>query len=95
MASSSKNSLQKLEKPWSEEENKRFEMALARYEENTPDRWQNVARAVGGRSIDEVKHHYEHLVNDIKLIESTEETFYNYPASNGRRRNYTGGQDQR
>lgn len=104
MASSSKSSSSRKaerereqEQAWTEEENKRFEMALARYEESHPQRWQNVARAVGGgKTVEEVKRHYEHLVSDINLIDTAEEPFYNYPpASGGRRRNGTGGQDQR
>ncbi|XP_064994667.1 protein RADIALIS-like 4 isoform X1 [Musa acuminata AAA Group] len=88
MASSSKSSSRKLEQPWTEEENKRFEIAIARYDE-TPDRWQNVARAVGGKSVEEVKRHYEELENDIKLIDSTTEPIYSYPNSNSWRRNGT------
>ncbi|XP_074573588.1 protein RADIALIS-like 4 [Curcuma longa] len=98
MASSSKtSSLRKAEQAWTEEENERFEMALARYEESHPERWQNVARAVGGgKTVDEVKRHYEHLVSDINLIDTAKEPFYNYPpAAGGRRRNGTGGQDPR
>ncbi|WOK99251.1 hypothetical protein Cni_G07963 [Canna indica] len=94
MASSSRSS-RKLDQSWTDDENKRFEMALACYEENTPDRWQNVARAIGGRSVDEVKRHYEQLANDINLIDATEKPFYDYPTSSGRRRNGTGGQEQR
>ncbi|RWW71816.1 hypothetical protein BHE74_00020425 [Ensete ventricosum] len=93
MASSSKSSSRKLEKPWTEEENKRFEIAIARYD-NTPDLWQNVASAVGGKSVEEVKRHYEQLENDIKLIDSTKEPFYSYPNSNNWRRNGTGTGDR-
>lgn len=65
---------------WSEEENKSFELALALYDEETPDRWHNVARAVGrGRSAEEVKRHYELLVKDIHLIDSTKEPIFHYP----------------
>ncbi|XP_074568419.1 protein RADIALIS-like 6 isoform X1 [Curcuma longa] len=55
--------------PWTTKQNKMFEKALAVYDKDTPDRWHNVARAVGGKTIDEVKHHYELLVEDIRLIE--------------------------
>ncbi|CAL9756058.1 unnamed protein product, partial [Musa acuminata subsp. burmannicoides] len=65
---------------WSEEENKSFELALALYDEETPERWHNVARAVGrGRSAEEVKRHYELLVMDIHLIDSTKEPIFHYP----------------
>ncbi|KAG9447560.1 hypothetical protein H6P81_013688 [Aristolochia fimbriata] len=55
---------------WSREENKVFERALALYDEDTPDRWQNVASMVGGRTVDEVRHHYDLLVEDLNCIES-------------------------
>ncbi|KAH6786028.1 hypothetical protein C2S51_038483 [Perilla frutescens var. frutescens] len=56
---------------WTPQENKLFERALARFDTETPDRWQNVARAVGGgKSADEVKRHYEILIEDLRRIES-------------------------
>jgi hypothetical protein len=56
--------------PWTKRQNKLFEKVLARYDENTPDRWQKVARDVGdGRSAEEVKRHYEELEQDLKHIE--------------------------
>lgn len=45
-------------------------MALAKFEKDTPDRWQNVARVVGGKSAEEVKRRYELLVRDVNDIES-------------------------
>ncbi|RRT46481.1 hypothetical protein B296_00050615 [Ensete ventricosum] len=96
MASGSKSSSRKLQDSWTEEENKRFEMALAHFDDDTPDRWVHVARAVGSKSVEEVRRHYEHLVKDIELIDSTKEPFYNYPSSNGRRRsNGTSDQEKR
>lgn len=55
---------------WTPQENKKFERALAVYDENTPDRWQKVARAVGGKSVEEVKRQYEILIEDVRDIES-------------------------
>ncbi|KAL9273671.1 RADIALIS-like 6-like protein [Drosera capensis] len=54
---------------WTVSQNKMFEQALALYDKDTPDRWQKVARVVG-KSVEEVKRHYELLVEDIKHIES-------------------------
>ncbi|XP_060171369.1 protein RADIALIS-like 5 [Lycium barbarum] len=54
---------------WTWEQDKKFENALAIYEEDTPDRWRNVAKACG-KTEEEVKLHYEILVEDIKNIES-------------------------
>ncbi|KAG6410781.1 hypothetical protein SASPL_128850 [Salvia splendens] len=50
---------------WSAQENKAFERALAVYDQDTSDRW-----AIGGRTPEEVKRHYDILVEDIKYIES-------------------------
>ncbi|PIM98212.1 hypothetical protein CDL12_28783 [Handroanthus impetiginosus] len=56
---------------WTAKQNKLFENALAVYDKETPDRWENVARAVGGgKTVDEVKCHYQKLVQDIHRIES-------------------------
>ncbi|KAH6756087.1 RAD-like 6 [Perilla frutescens var. hirtella] len=56
---------------WTAQENKQFEKALARFDRDTPDRWQNVARAVGGgKSAEEVKWHYQILIEDLRRIES-------------------------
>ncbi|KAI4320985.1 hypothetical protein MLD38_034412 [Melastoma candidum] len=64
---------------WTVKQNKMFENALAVYDKETPDRWQNLARAVGGnKSADEVKRHYEMLVEDVKQIESGKIPLPNY-----------------
>ncbi|KAI3500052.1 hypothetical protein L2E82_18431 [Cichorium intybus] len=55
---------------WTAKQNKLFETALAVYDRDTPDRWQNIARAVGGKSVEEVKRHYEVLLKDLRHIES-------------------------
>ncbi|KAH6765075.1 RAD-like 6 [Perilla frutescens var. hirtella] len=55
---------------WSVEENKLFENALAVYDKDTPERWQNLVKAVGGgKTVEDVKCHYEKLVYDIQQIE--------------------------
>lgn len=60
-----------------------FERALAVFDKDTPDRWQNVARAVEGKSAEEVKRHYELLIEDLNHIESGQVPFptYKSPAS--------------
>uniref|UniRef100_A0A0A9H500 Uncharacterized protein n=1 Tax=Arundo donax TaxID=35708 RepID=A0A0A9H500_ARUDO len=56
---------------WTTKQNKLFERALATYDKDTPDRWQNMARVVGGgKSAEEVKRHYEELLQDLHHIES-------------------------
>ncbi|KAF7817578.1 protein RADIALIS-like 4 [Senna tora] len=67
---------------WTAKQNKKFENALAMYEEDTPDRWQKLARAVGGKTVEEVKRHYEKLVEDVKLIEQGHIPLPNYNYSN-------------
>ncbi|XP_058088363.1 protein RADIALIS-like 4 [Magnolia sinica] len=68
---------------WTPKQNKQFERALALYDKDTPDRWQNVAKAVGGKSADEVKRHYDILIEDLKYIESGQVPFPNYRSSAG------------
>ncbi|XP_030523901.1 protein RADIALIS-like 3 [Rhodamnia argentea] len=67
---------------WTPKQNKMFEKALALYDKDTPDRWQKIAKAVGGKSAEEVKRHYEILIEDLKHIESGRVPFPNYRSSN-------------
>lgn len=66
---------------WSPKQNKLFERALAKYDEDTPERWQNVSKAVGGKSVEEVKRHYERLLEDLKHIESGHVPFPTYKST--------------
>ncbi|KAL3515167.1 hypothetical protein ACH5RR_022069 [Cinchona calisaya] len=68
---------------WTVTQNKAFEKALAVYDKDTPDRWSNVAKAVGGKTPEEVKRHYEILVEDVKHIESGHVPFPNYRTTGG------------
>ncbi|KAA8536101.1 hypothetical protein F0562_028579 [Nyssa sinensis] len=68
---------------WTAKQNKAFEKALALYDKDTPDRWHNVAKAVGGKTVEEVKRHYEILVEDIKHIEEGLVPFPNYGTTGG------------
>ncbi|XP_020268378.1 protein RADIALIS-like 2 [Asparagus officinalis] len=65
---------------WTAEQNKHFEQVLAVYDKDTPDRWQNVARAVG-KSVEDVKRQYRLLEEDVRHIESG-----NYPSYGTRNR---------
>lgn len=71
---------------WTAKQNKMFENALAIYDKDTPDRWQKLARAVGGKTVEEVKTHYDNLVEDIKHIEEGQVPLPNY--SNPKPYNY-------
>ncbi|XP_006365108.1 transcription factor RADIALIS [Solanum tuberosum] len=71
---------------WTLQQNKAFERALAVYDKDAPDRWSNVARAIGGnKTAEDVKQHYEVLLHDIKFIESGGVPFPNYTTRNGGR----------
>ncbi|KAL8553160.1 hypothetical protein ACS0TY_001706 [Phlomoides rotata] len=64
---------------WTPKENKLFEKALAQFDRDTPDRWQNVAMAVGGgKSAEEVKRHYHILMEDLRRIDSGHVPLPNY-----------------
>ncbi|RWW56172.1 hypothetical protein BHE74_00037125 [Ensete ventricosum] len=69
---------------WTAKQNKMFENALAVYDKETPERWHDVARAVGGKTVEEVKCHYELLVADIRRIEKGHMPYASY-LSSGRR----------
>lgn len=84
MASSSKRSSSS---GWTSKQNKSFEKALAKFDKDTPDRWHNVANALGGKSAEEVERHYRILIEDLKHIEAGQVPFPSYRptgASNGR-----------
>ncbi|XP_051148571.1 transcription factor SRM1-like [Andrographis paniculata] len=55
---------------WSWEQDKQFEKAIATYPEDSSDRWEKIAAEVPGKSAEEVKRHYELLVDDVNRIES-------------------------
>ncbi|KAL8192884.1 hypothetical protein R6Q57_027332 [Mikania cordata] len=55
---------------WTKEQNKWFEIALAIFDTETPDRWSNVAAFVPGKSEYEVREQYEELKADINNIEA-------------------------
>ncbi|KAL3640881.1 hypothetical protein CASFOL_015849 [Castilleja foliolosa] len=73
---------------WSSKQNKQFEEALAMFDKDTPDRWHNIARAVNGKSAEEVRRHYEALVRDIMQIETDQVPIPNYRAIAGNNRGY-------
>ncbi|KAG5010365.1 hypothetical protein AAZX31_07G162900 [Glycine max] len=55
---------------WSREQDKAFENALATHLEDASDRWEKIVADVPGKTIEEIKQHYELLVEDINQIES-------------------------
>ncbi|TVU02556.1 hypothetical protein EJB05_51966, partial [Eragrostis curvula] len=80
MASNNKGSSPSSE--WSPSQNKLFERALAVYDRDTPDRWHNVVRYMGGiKSVDEVRRQYQKLEEDVARIESGGVPFQWYGAA--------------
>ncbi|CAI9758910.1 unnamed protein product [Fraxinus pennsylvanica] len=65
---------------WTPEENKRFEEALALFDEDTPDRWDNVAAMIPGKTASDVIKQYIELVDDVSDIEAGL-----YPTPGGKR----------
>ncbi|KAH9324767.1 hypothetical protein KI387_004945, partial [Taxus chinensis] len=55
---------------WTLQENKIFENALAKYDKDTPDRWEKVAARLPRKSAIDVRQHYEDLVDDVNNIEA-------------------------
>lgn len=55
---------------WSREQDIAFENALATYPEDSVDRWEKIAADVPGKTLQEVKNHYEILLDDVSRIES-------------------------
>lgn len=62
-------------------QNKLFENALAIYDKDTPDRWQNIAKATG-MTVVEVKRQYQLLVDDVEQIESDKVPLPNWEECN-------------
>ncbi|WOL06965.1 hypothetical protein Cni_G15700 [Canna indica] len=55
---------------WTQEENKRFEEALAEFDGDEPNRWEKVAALIPGKTVRDVINHYRELVIDVTEIES-------------------------
>ncbi|CAN4080909.1 unnamed protein product [Withania somnifera] len=55
---------------WSREQDIAFENALATYPEDSANRWEKIAADVPGKTLQEVKNHYELLLDDVSRIES-------------------------
>ncbi|XP_010546276.1 PREDICTED: transcription factor DIVARICATA-like [Tarenaya hassleriana] len=55
---------------WSREDDIAFENALVNHLDETEDRWEKIAADVPGKTPDQIKEHYELLVDDVNRIES-------------------------
>ncbi|GMH07061.1 hypothetical protein Nepgr_008901 [Nepenthes gracilis] len=56
--------------PWTREEDKAFENALATHPEDSLDRWEKIAADVSGKTVEDVKRHFDLLAHDVNQIES-------------------------
>ncbi|KAI4298336.1 hypothetical protein L6164_031909 [Bauhinia variegata] len=81
MAQSSLSKQKTSDSSWTPKQNKLFEKALAKYDKDTPDRWRNVAKAVRDKSPEEVKRHYDVLIEDLRHIESGRVPIPNYKST--------------
>ncbi|EYU23843.1 hypothetical protein ABFS83_14G308100 [Erythranthe nasuta] len=63
---------------WTREEDKAFENALALYHDD-PNQWEKIAEAVPGKTIEDLKLHYEDLRADVVAIESGDVPLPKYP----------------
>ncbi|XP_065869543.1 transcription factor DIVARICATA-like [Euphorbia lathyris] len=69
---------------WSKEENKRFERALAIYDEDEPDRWIKVAAMIPGKTVYDVIKQYRELEDDVSDIEAGKVPIPGYDHNNNK-----------
>lgn len=57
---------------WSKEEDKAFENAIAMHwvDEDSNEHWEKIASMVPSKSMDELKQHYQMLLDDVRAIEA-------------------------
>ncbi|CAN8298781.1 unnamed protein product [Cochlearia groenlandica] len=55
---------------WSREEDIAFERSLTKHTDESEEKWEKIARDVPGKSVEQIKQHYELLVEDVNRIES-------------------------
>ncbi|CAA2999601.1 transcription factor SRM1, partial [Olea europaea subsp. europaea] len=78
---------------WSREQDRQFEKALATYPEDCSDRWEKIAADVPGKSLEEVKHHHDLLVDDVDRIESGCVPLSSYNSSSDGSTNHAGDEE--
>ncbi|XP_021735472.1 transcription factor SRM1-like [Chenopodium quinoa] len=66
---------------WSREQDKAFENAIATHSEDLEDNWEKIAADVPGKTLEEVKNHYELLFEDVKEIEAGRVPLPSYSSS--------------
>ncbi|GAV89514.1 Myb_DNA-binding domain-containing protein [Cephalotus follicularis] len=65
---------------WTREEEKAFEKAIAMHwiEDDSKEQWEKIASMVPSKSFEELKHHYQILVEDVRAIEDGHIPIPNY-----------------
>ncbi|KAG2664476.1 hypothetical protein I3760_16G084000 [Carya illinoinensis] len=65
---------------WSKEEEKAFENAIAMHwvDEDSKEHWEKIASMVPSKSVEELKQHYQMLVEDVRAIEAGHIPLPNY-----------------
>ncbi|KAK1296481.1 Transcription factor DIVARICATA [Acorus calamus] len=66
---------------WTIEEEEMFENALAVHFNDTDDCWEMIAEDVPGKSVEDVKRHFQLLEEDVNAIESGRVPLPSYPSS--------------
>lgn len=66
---------------WTREQDKEFENALNVFDQDNPNRWEQIAGAVTGKDAMEVKRHFEILQEDINSIDAGRIALPNYSLS--------------
>ncbi|KAG2334409.1 hypothetical protein Bca4012_016229 [Brassica carinata] len=78
---------------WSREDDIAFERALANYTDESEEKWEKIAADVPGKSVEQIKEHYEVLVEDVSRIESGCVPLPDYGSSEGTNGHGGGGDD--
>lgn len=70
---------------WSYEEEKAFENAIAMHwiEEDSEEKWEKIASSVPSKSMEELKQHYQILIEDVSAIEAGHIPLPNYTGGGG------------
>ncbi|BBH04088.1 transcription factor SRM1 [Prunus yedoensis var. nudiflora] len=68
---------------WNKEEDKAFENAIAMHwiDEESEEQWEKIAELVPSKSMEELKQHYQMLVDDVSAIEAGHTPLPNYAAA--------------
>lgn len=79
LLSSPQSEMEEKASQWTFEENKLFENALAEIDQNSPAFLENVASRIPWKSMDDVKNHYQALIEDVDMIDSGRVPLPDYP----------------